>query len=104
MLFAGIVYEDAAEKHGLGAEQATLFGAGYPGLADIVTAVLWSTMADRFPSIARLLPEHAPRVDALTQRMQAVPSLARLASDSREVYGDAYCGGQIERSLREVAC
>lgn len=32
-----------------------------------------------------------------------MPRLARLAGNIREKYGDAYCGGEIEKSLRIVA-
>ena len=97
------IWEVTGSAHGLREENGTLLGSEEPGVADIVTAVLWSTMADRFGVIAGLLADTAPRVAALTRRMQATPRLARLAEDSREKYGDAYCGGEIEKSLRAAA-
>ncbi|WP_232493073.1 glutathione S-transferase [Novosphingobium kaempferiae] len=97
------IWEATASANGLGEESGTLLGADEPGVADIVTAVLWSTMVDRFDVIAALLAGTAPRVAALTRRMQATPQLARLADDSRAKYGDAYCGGEIGKSLRAVA-
>jgi len=39
---------------------------------------------------------------ALTQRISSLPPLKKLAAKAEEDYGDAYCGGQIERSLRKV--
>ena len=39
---------------------------------------------------------------ALTRRIAALPPMAKLAAKAREDYGDAYCGGQIEASLRKV--
>lgn len=97
------IWEATGSANGLGEERGTLLGTENAGVADIVTAVLWSTMADRFDEIAALLADSAPGVAALTRRMQATPRLARLAEDSRERYGDTYCGGEIEKSLRSVA-
>ena len=39
---------------------------------------------------------------ALSQRIAALPPLAKLAIKARKSYGDAYCGGQIEASMRQV--
>ena len=39
---------------------------------------------------------------ALTRRVADLPPLAKLAAKARQDYGDAYCGGQIEASLRKV--
>lgn len=72
------------------------------GVAEIVTATLWSTMRERFPVIGERLDEQAPRTAALCRRLWEMPALAKLAEDARRLYGDAYCGGQIERSLRKV--
>ncbi len=97
------IWEATGSANGIRKENGTLLGSEKPGVADIVTAVLWSTMAERFGAIAALFADKAPRVAALTRRIQATPQLARLAEDSREKYGDAYCGGEIEKSLRAVA-
>lgn len=96
------IWEATGAAHGLRAEAGTLLGTDGPGVADIVTAILWSTMADRFDVIAALLTETAPRVAALVRRMQTMPHLVRFAEDSRQLYANAYCGGQIEQSLRAV--
>jgi glutathione S-transferase len=42
------------------------------------------------------------RAAALSRRVAALPPLAKLAAKAQEDYGDAYCGGQIEASLRKV--
>jgi hypothetical protein len=42
---------------------------------------------------------HDGRADAPDCRL---PSLAKLAAKAQQDYGDAYCGGQIEDSLRKV--
>lgn len=95
-------WEEIGRRHGLKADSGFLLGGAAPGVADLVTATLWSTMADRFPAIAQILEDAAPMTAALTRRIADLPPLAKLAAQARQDYGDAYCGGQIEASLRKV--
>jgi len=95
-------WEETGRRHGLKADAGFLLGSNAPGIADVVTATLWSTLADRFRAIEAMLEEAAPMTAALTRRVAALPPLARLAAKARHDYGDAYCGGQIEASLRKV--
>jgi glutathione S-transferase len=95
-------WEETGRRHGLKADSGFLLGGDAPDIADIVTATLWSTMTDRFGQIETMLLESAPMTAALTRRIAALPPLARLAAKARQDYGDAYCGGQIEASLRKV--
>ena len=96
-------WEETGRRHGLKPATGVLLGGDQPGVADVVTAVLWSTMTDRFSVIADIFDEAAPLTAALVRRTMALEPLARLAADARRDYGDAYCGGQIEASLRKVA-
>jgi glutathione S-transferase len=95
-------WEEIGHRHGLKADGGFLLGGKAPGIADIVTAVLWSTMTDRFSTIATIFEESAPKTAALSQRISALQPLTKLAAKARKDYGDAYCGGQIEASLRKV--
>jgi glutathione S-transferase len=95
-------WEETGRRHGLTAASGFLLGGEAPGVADIVTATLWSTLADRFRKIDAILERAAPMTAALTRRVADLPPLARLAAKARRAYGDAYCGGQIEASLRKV--
>ena len=95
-------WEETGRRHGLKPDSGVLLGGGTPGIADIMTATLWSTMTDRFPRIEAILDETAPLTAALTRRIAALPPLARLAAKAKQDYGDAWCGGQIEASLRKV--
>ncbi|MDR3517174.1 MAG: glutathione S-transferase [Azospirillaceae bacterium] len=95
-------WEETGRSHGLTAESGFLLGGAAPGVADIVTATLWSTMADRFSKIAAILEDVAPMTAALTRRVAELPPLARLAAQARHDYGDSYCGGQIGAALRKV--
>lgn len=95
-------WEETGRRHGLTGDSGFLLGGQAPGVADVVTATLWTTMADRFGKIEAILEETAPMTAALSRRVSSLPSLARLAAKAREDYGEAYCGGQIEASLRKV--
>jgi len=95
-------WEETGRRHGLRPGAGFLLGGEAPGVVDIVTAVLWSTMGERFEAIQAILDEAAPMTAALTRRVAALPPLAELAARARRDYGDAYCGGQIEASLRRV--
>ncbi len=95
------IWEETGRRHGLTAEAGHLLG-GKAGVADIVTATLWATAAQHFPVIGELLAEHAPAVAGLTRRLMAEPALANLAAVSDEQFGDTYCGGEIEKSMKRV--
>jgi glutathione S-transferase len=96
------LWEETGRRHGLNSETGYLLGGEVPGIADIVTATLWSTLADRFQNIAVLLEEAAPRTSALSRRVSDLPALAELAASARKDYGDAYCGGEIGNSMKKV--
>jgi glutathione S-transferase len=95
-------WEETGRRHDLNANAGFLLGGKTPDIADVVTAILWSTMADRFDKIEAILEGAAPMTAALSRRVAALPPLAKLAAKAQEDYGDAYCGGQIEASLRKV--
>lgn len=96
------LWEETGRRHGLAADTGFLLGGESLSVADIVTAVLWSTMADRFERLAAILNETAPLTAALARRVACLPTLAALAAKAREDWGKTYCGGHIEASLREV--
>jgi glutathione S-transferase len=95
-------WEETGRRHGLTKNAGFLLGGDAPGIADVVSAVLWSTLTERFSKIAELLEATAPMTAALTRRITELPPFAKLAARARKNYGDSYCGGQIEISLRKV--
>lgn len=96
------IWEETGRRHGLTEDSGTLLGEKAPGIADVITATLWTTMCDRFSKIDVLLEETAPLTAALARRMSALPPLKKLAQKARRDYGDAYCGGQIGASMAKV--
>ncbi len=98
------IFEVIGERSGLKPDGGFLLGGAEPGVADIVSATLWSTLRAKFPKIGEMLDAEAPLVAALSYRLQQNPALAKLARESDERYGEeTYCGGQIGRSLRKFA-
>ncbi|AYG93917.1 glutathione S-transferase [Brevundimonas naejangsanensis] len=97
------LWEEQGRRHGLRARSGFLLGGDAPGIADVVTATLWSTLSERFPKIGAMLEDTAPLTANLVRRVSAVPALADLAARAWRDYGETYCGGRIEISLRRVA-
>ncbi|SES36341.1 glutathione S-transferase [Tranquillimonas rosea] len=96
------IFEETGRRHGLTADAGHMLGTDAPGLADLVTYSLWYTMTDKLPPLAEQLEQHAPSVAALCRRLSASEALTRLREWSDAEFGDIYCGGQIEASLRDV--
>ena len=96
------IWEETGRRHGLEADSGFLLGGEVPGIADVVTATLWSTMIDRFRKIQTLLDEAAPMTAALSRRVSDLPPLVQLAAKAQHDYGDAYCGSEIGASLKKV--
>ena len=96
------IFEETGRRHGLTAEAGYVLGTDEPGLADITTYVLWRTMTDKLQTLGPMLEETAPAVAGLTRRMAALPEQAALRAESDAKYGDEWCSGQIEASLRAV--
>lgn len=96
------IWEETGRRHGLTLSSGFLLGGDAPGIADVVTATLWSTLAERFKKIEVLMQDVAPMTAALCQRVSALPALATLAAKARKDYGDAYCGGKVGASMTKV--
>ncbi|HET6251300.1 MAG TPA: glutathione S-transferase [Tepidisphaeraceae bacterium] len=96
------LWEETGRRNGLTADLGFLLGGETAGIADIVTGTLWSTMTERFPAIADIFAESAPLTAGLAQRLAQLPPLKKLSKKARHDYGDAWCGGQIEETLRKV--
>ena len=96
------IFEATGRRYDLTADGGYLLGNEEPGVADLVTATLWGTMTDKFPSLRPMLAARAPGITGLTDRIMSLPEQANLRERSDAAYGDEWCGGQIEASLRAV--
>ncbi len=96
------IFEETGRRHGLTAGAGHLLGNQDPGIADLVTHSLWGTMTARLPTLRPLLEATAPAVAGLSDRVGRLPEQEALRSRSDAAYGDEWCSGQIEASLRAV--
>lgn len=96
------IWEETGRRHGIEPDSGFMLGDDMAGIADVVTATLWTTMTERFSKVRSVFEQTAPMTAALCQRVSAMPALAELADRARRDYGEAYCGGQIGASMKRV--
>lgn len=96
------IFEETGRRHGLTAQTGYIFGTASPCLADLVTSILWGTMTAKLAPLQQMLETHAPAIAGLSDRIAALPSQIELRKNSNAAFGDTWCGGQIEASLRAV--
>ena len=96
------IFEEQGHRHGLTNSSGYYLGTDDPSLADLVVHILWGVMTSKFPSLRPLLDQTAPAIAALSDRIGQIPEQEALRISSDAEYGDEWCGGQIEASLRAV--
>jgi glutathione S-transferase len=96
------IFEETGRRHGLKANAGYFFGTERPGLADLTVHILWGTMTAKLPSLRPILDATAPAIAGLSDRIGALPEQIDLCARSDAEYGNDWCGGQIEASLRAV--
>jgi glutathione S-transferase len=96
------IFEETGRRHGLTAQAGYFFGTETPGLADLTAHVLWGTMTAKLQSLRPLLDATAPSIAGLSDHIARLPEQTDLRARSDAEYGNDWCGGQIEASLRAV--
>ncbi|MEL6277647.1 MAG: glutathione S-transferase [Pseudomonadota bacterium] len=96
------IFEELGARHDLKPDSGTLLGTPEPGVADLACAALWIPICDKLPKLQSVIAEHAPNVLALSQRLSNLAPIAALRAEQAERWGDVWCEGQIEESLRNV--
>lgn len=96
------IFEAHGRRHGLTADAGYVLGTDKPGLADFVVHILWGVMTAKFSSLRPLLDAEAPSIAGLSDRIGTLPEQAALRARSDADYGEEWCSGQIEASLRAV--
>jgi len=96
------IFEETGRRHGLTAQAGHLLGTEAPSLADLTAHILWGTMTAKLPSLRPLLDARAPAIAGLSDRIAGLPEQQDLRARSDAEYGDEWCSGQIEASLRSV--
>ena len=96
------IFEETGRRHGLTAQAGYLLGTETPGVADLTTHILWGTMTSKLSSLRPMLDATAPAIAGLSDRIAGLPEQDDLRARSDAEYGDYWCSGQIEASLRAV--
>jgi len=96
------IFEETGRRHGLTAEAGHMLGTETPSIADLTAHILWGVMTAKLPSLRPMLDATAPAIAGLSERIAALPEQADLRARSDAEYGDEWCSGQIEASLRAV--
>jgi glutathione S-transferase len=96
------IFEEHGRRHGLTVEKGHLLGTASPGLADLVVYSLWGVMTSKLPELRPFLETSAPAIAALSDRIAELPEQQELRRRSDAEYGEEWCSGQIETSLRAV--
>jgi glutathione S-transferase len=93
------IFEKTGVDHSLKSDHGFLLGSTI-SVADNATT-FWN-MINSFPELKNEFNKYAPHVSALCVRIEARPNISPFLKTQREKYGNTYCGGKIERSLRDM--
>ena len=96
------IFKETGRRNGLTAQTGYLLGTEMPGIADLTIHTLWGTMTAKLPSLRPMLDTTAPAIAGLSDRIAGLLEQKDLRMRSDDEYGDVWCGGQIETSLRAV--
>ena len=96
------IFEEHGRRHGLTTHAGHVLGTAAPSLADFVVHILWGTMTAKLPALRPMLETTAPAIAALSDRISQLSEQAALRARSDAQYGNEWCSGQIEASLRSV--
>ncbi len=95
------IFEKIGAQNKLHSDKGFLLGSTI-SVADIAATALFGTLIFSFPKLKNDLLKHAPHIANLCKRIEAKPSIKRFLEKQRKEYGNSYCGGQIEASIREM--
>ncbi|MEJ2178582.1 MAG: glutathione S-transferase family protein [Gammaproteobacteria bacterium] len=96
------IFEQTGVRYGLENESGYLLGNDRVTCADIAATALFGTMMRCLEPLARDITRTAPRIAALVARIESQPRIKDFISRQQTEFGDLYCGGQIERSIRQM--
>ena len=94
------IFEQTGLRHGLRDNEGYYLETPNPTLADFVIFNLFGTMERCLPELSPILRQNAPRVLSLCDRIGALPSMSAFVKNQEELYGNLYCGGSMEESIR----
>lgn len=96
------IYEQTALKTGLKEDNGFLFIRDKISVADITIFALFGTMTKCMPELKPDLKKHGPAIYNLCERIENRPQIKAFLGKQTQLYGNSYCGGQIEKSIRSM--
>ena len=88
------IFEESLHRNTIGTDLVSF--------ADIGVFALFGNMIRCLPELEKDLLDHAPGIHAHCDKIGAKPSLKRFVLEEEKTYGELYCGGQIEQSIRQM--
>jgi glutathione S-transferase len=95
------IFEQTAIKNGV-SESHYYFASSDVSVADLALHALFATMERCLPGLSPCLRQNAPLVMSVCDRISQNPGIKKLTQIQTAEYGDLYCGGDIEKSIRRV--
>ena len=96
------IFEQTGQQFGLQSDSGYLFGGNQISAADIIIYALCGTMIRCMPELSVDLRQHSPNLFALCQKIANRPNIRKFVENQSRRYGNLYCGGQIEKSIRSM--
>lgn len=96
------IFEEFGNKYGLKSDSGTMLGTSHLTFADTSTYALFGTMTRTIPELKEDLKKHAPNIYALCERFSERKNIQSYLNEKYKTWGNLYCGGQIEKSIREM--
>jgi len=96
------IFEEFGKSYGLDSNSGTMLGTENITFADIATYAVFGTMTRCIPELKADLISNAPNVSALCDRIAERKNISAYLKEKHRIWGDLYCGGQIEKSIREM--
>ncbi len=96
------IFEAVGAKFGLTEDCGFILDETKVSIADYTVFALWGTMMQCLSSLREDVERHAPAIFQLCNRMAERPNIHGFLDKQNEQLGDIYCGGYIEKSIREM--
>ncbi len=76
--------------------------SGQPNAVDLMQWAIWGSLQRAFPSLQPWFKKYAAGVLDLLDERERVPPVQRFFEQEQAEFGQHYCGGMIEKSLRQM--
>ena len=96
------IFEAIGKKHQLKPHSSYLLGTKDPTYADISVLALLATIQQCLPELLTNIKAHAPHISSLIDRLSRRARIKVFLDRQKQALGNLYCGGDIERSIREM--